>query len=110
MFSDLSQREGIKLSVGILPQQCWANTLPLRDIHLSGHNDNNNRRLSYLQNNAYGPQLNANLPRRRNATQKKAFSAPKRQILISEIFARIPNKKFTHDGNLELVNSATGYT
>ena len=74
------------------------------------HSDNNNRRLSYLQNNAYGPQLNANLPRRRNATQKKAFSAPKRQILISEIFARIPNKKFTHDGNLELVNSANGNT
>ena len=67
-------------------------------------NDNEIRRRLYIsQNINNSDQLNANIPRPRNINKIQTPSSPKRQILIQEAFARIKNKKYTKNGDLELV-------
>jgi len=68
--------------------------------------DNETRRALFLhQNGNSSTQLNANIPHQRKRSKVKMPSTQKRQILIKEAFARLKNKKFTNDGNLELANN-----
>ena len=61
------------------------------------------RRNVYLNENRYGDQLNTNIPKRKKIKNAKPFSTQKRQILISEAFAKIQNNPCTKSGSLELV-------
>ena len=60
------------------------------------------RRNEYLNENRFGSQLNSNIPRRKKIKNTKPFSALKRQILISEAFAKVQCNPRTLGGNLEL--------
>ena len=67
---------------------------------------NETRRALFLhQNGNNSTQLYSNIPHQRKRSKTKAPSTQKRQILIKEAFERLENKKFTNDGNLELVNN-----
>ena len=66
--------------------------------------DKVDRRITFLERNTNGNQLNANLSRKKKSKNTKPFSAQKRQILITAAFLNIPNKRFTTNGNLELTN------
>ena len=94
-----------------IPQSCGRAFLSYQRIksnviNLTSHLrrfDNMTHRALYLQQNSSNSfQLNANIPRPRKALKSKPPSLLKKQILIQEAFARIPNKKFTNDGNLEM--------
>ena len=66
--------------------------------------DNETRRALFLhQNDNNSTLLNSNIPHQKKRPKIKAPSIQKRQILIREAFERLENKKFTNDGNLELV-------
>ena len=70
--------------------------------------DNEIRRALFLHENGNSnTQLNANIPHQRKWSKVKVPSTQKRQILIKEAFERLENKKFTNDGNLELVNNSS---
>ena len=60
------------------------------------------RRNEYLNENRFGTQLNSNIPRRKKIKNTKPFSALKRQILISEAFAKVQCNPRTLGGSLEL--------
>ena len=66
--------------------------------------DNETRRALFLhQNDNNSSLLNSNIPHQKKRPKIKTPSIQKKQILIREAFERLENKKFTNDGNLELV-------
>ena len=73
--------------------------------HLRRYDNETRRALFFHENGNSNTQLNANIPHQRKRSKVKVPSTQKRQILIKEAFERLENKKFTNDGNLELVNN-----
>ena len=84
-------------------QKIKANILDLT-CNMRRYDNRTQRSLFLTQNRNNNEFLNSNIPRPERTPKIRMPSRPKRQILISEAFARIKDKKFTNDGNLEMVN------
>ena len=103
-------RNSVLLNNICLPKESFFSIISLPRIHnkvMSETSEFRNedrliRRFEFLEENRYGNQLNANIPKRRKIKNAKPFSVQKRQILISEAFTMMQNKPRTKGGNLEL--------
>ena len=108
----IAQKRGSNILNNIcLPTVSFFNIISLPRVHRRVMDDFSEfrnedrifRRNVYLNENRYGNQLNTNIPKRKKIKNAKPFSTQKRQILISEAFAKIQNNPCTKSGSLELV-------